>query len=1454
MSTEEANKRSIVLDRLRARRHTAMPFSQEATELGARGDEVSFGQERLWFLERFNPVKGAYNEGFRVDFTKCPDILRLSSAFDAILARHEALRTRFVDEGSYVRQVVEPGVVQILEIDESISSGLRGESEEQLSRRITDFIRDGFDLEKAPLLRTKLFAKHDGGCSLAFANHHAICDARSRTIILHDLQRAYRGEAFENKAPSFRSFSRRQRIEALSPATVHRLERLKEALADAPPLSLPLGRSADLGQPMAGGRVESTIGPELLYAVETASRRLGVTPYILLVAAWGIVLAKTADISDLVVGVPSDARDASEASMVGFCVSVIPVRLSIDSSSTLSSYIHNIRDQVLGTLENREVSFEQIVKAINPPRILDRSPIFQTMVSLEGPAPSFDLGPCHGEATIVNTGIARLELTLEITPKATDWLCGLSYRKNFTDEQGARSLVSRLLLALEALTQKSAGTVAEVNLTSVEEKATVLHAWNHSPKILSRRDDVMVRLKARCTDDPSLPAVRAGGTRLCYGQLWEAIEAWVDTLTKAGSQPGDRIAVSLAHSVHLPAAIFAIWHYGGVYVPLDPAMGFERLATIVADASIKIAICDPANVEKLRRAGVTTCLTPGKTTKRSSEAPPLEPNDVPMVSAAYIFHTSGSTGRPKGVVVSRGSLCSFLKSMDGLLDRDEPQVWLASTSISFDVSILELVWTLSAGAEIVLAQQQPVLGPVPLDRNERRIRTEQDHLDLSLFFFAADSNRSGADRYSLLFESARFADAAGFKAIWTPERHFHQFGGLYPNPAILSAALARETKRIALRAGSVVAPLHHPVRLAEDWSLVDNLSDGRAGVALAAGWNAEDFIFAPSNYDRRYQALEESVATLRTLWSGETMQLPNGCGNETAVTLFPKPVQSQLPLWLTASGARETFSLAGRLNTGVLTHLIGQRMEQAASNISEYRSIRAKYSYPGRGNASLMLHTHISARSEEKEAETIAALQRYFSVSADLIRSLAKATGQKSDVESIGEDNLKAIVEQAVRRHVSTSSLIGNVDKGRKICQRALDAGFTEIACLVDFGLDDATVLEGLQDLAELREAVAQKDRYTSSTSEFVLVDPDVTHAQFTPTLLRAFLNTNGGASALSRLRGIVVGGEALTDNLAGQLRETGVSAFNVYGPTEATVWATAHAISEDESASTIGRPLENVRAYVLCENRKILGPGLVGDLWLSGPQIAEGYLGRVDETANAFVTDPYVMFPDVRMYRTGDRAVWTHDGKLVFLGRTDDQIKLRGIRIELGEVESIVRGTDGVSDCAATLVDTDGEERVLAVYVVMEKGSLFDGDIIRSRLYQYASSVHIPSLILPIQEIPRTLSGKADRRKLSSVSAGNATSERKTPKNLNYSNLSAKLLETIVELWQDELKLDDVDIDENFFEAGGHSLAAARLVAKLHSKLGVEVPLVKFFQNPTARHLVEIVASELDQASQLRR
>ncbi len=219
-------------------------------------------------------------------------------------------------------------------------------------------------------------------------------------------------------------------------------------------------------------------------------------------------------------------------------------------------------------------------------------------------------------------------------------------------------------------------------------------------------------------------------------------------------------------------------------------------------------------------------------------------------------------------------------------------------------------------------------------------------MDLSVMFFGADtpagSAAGGVPRHSEVYDDiltvARTADRLGFHAVWTPERHFQQVGQVFPSPPVLSAALAVATERINIRAGSVILPLHHPLRIAEDWAVVDNLSHGRIGLSAATGWHSADFTLAPDAYADRRERTVRDIPLLRRLWAGEAAEFTDGTGASVAVLPQPRPVQDTLPLWLTTSGNPATWEAAGRLRTGVLGATVGQSREELAEKIARYRA------------------------------------------------------------------------------------------------------------------------------------------------------------------------------------------------------------------------------------------------------------------------------------------------------------------------------------------------------------------------------------------------------------------------------------------------------------------------------------------------------------------------------------
>lgn len=339
-------------------------------------------------------------------------------------------------------------------------------------------------------------------------------------------------------------------------------------------------------------------------------------------------------------------------------------------------------------------------------------------------------------------------------------------------------------------------------------------------------------------------------------------------------------------------------------------------------------------------------------------------------------------------------------------------------------------------------------------------------MKLGLFFFSDDeSELDSTDKYGLLLECVRMADRNGLHAVWVPERHFNPIGGLYPNPSVLAAALAVITTRIRIRAGSVVLPLHPVIRVAEEWAVVDNLSQGRVDLALAAGWYPADFaLTSPDRFNRRRDLLFESLADLRKLWGGESITVVRPDGQNATVQVYPRPLQPRLNCWIsTSSNVPDTWIRAAQTGENILTALLLQSPGDLGRHIADYAgALRQQGFDPRTKEITLMLHTFVGRDDDTVRQLVRPALLRYLRGHIDHLR------GALDDTCRLTDDDREALAVHSFDKYFEDSGLLGSPDKCERMIRRMESIGVTEIACLIDFGLERPRVLEGVQALCDL--------------------------------------------------------------------------------------------------------------------------------------------------------------------------------------------------------------------------------------------------------------------------------------------------------------------------------------------------------------------------------------------------
>ncbi|HMJ46654.1 MAG TPA: MupA/Atu3671 family FMN-dependent luciferase-like monooxygenase [Ferruginibacter sp.] len=775
-----------------------------------------------------------------------------------------------------------------------------------------------------------------------------------------------------------------------------------------------------------------------------------------------------------------------------------------------------------------------------------------------------------------------------------------------------------------------------------------------------------------------------------------------------------------------------------------------------------------------------------------------------------MIYTSGTTGNPKGVMVENRNVINFLYGMSESISLNEKDHLLAITSVSFDISILELFWTLTRGITITLKGDNTSLNNFNVFLKDNPVA-----LDFSLFYFSSQ-DESNDNKYEFLIKSAEYADKNNFSAVWLPERHFHGFGGIFPNPSVVGAGLATITKNIEIRSGSVVLPLHDVVRVAEEWSVVDNLSNGRVALSIASGWHADDFMLKPENYKNRQQIMYGQIEELKTLWEGGTIKRKNGLDQEIDLKIYPRPVNANLDIYITSGGNPETFRSAGKMGANILTHLLGQEIKDLANNIRIYKKALTENGYSiESAKISLMLHTFIGTDFEEVKSKAREPFKSYLKSSVGLIQNLARDLSK--DITTISGNDLDGLLELAFERYWQTSALLGTQDSCKKILSDIHSIGVTEIACLIDFGIADKEVLAGLEHLTAL------KNTYRGEKKSNYPAGNPITSMQITPSYLEGLLEDDNSNLFIKSLKNIIVGGEKFSNELLGKLRaHTEAEVYNMYGPTETTIWSTFQKAQEDLMLN-IGKPIQNTRIFILDENKNICPIGVKGELCIGGDGLARGYYKQKKLTRDKFITFQCSSIVDERVYRTGDLARWLPNGTLEYLGRLDNQVKVNGFRIEPGEIESTLLKHDYVDQVVVTAAENANGYKSLVAYFISNKKP----DPLELKEYMERKIPHymVPNYFIQLEEFPLTANGKIDRKSLPGIS-GEGISGRKyvAPRN--------ETEEKLIGIWREILGVEKISITDNFFELGGHSLKVMNLINLIYKDFSIKLTITDVFNN----------------------
>lgn len=1015
---------------------------------------LSFSQRQMWIIDQLTPGNPAYNLPKAYRIGGAIDIAALEASFNTVIARHAVLRTTFAAVDGEPRQQVHPALsiaIDVITLDGLTAS----EREAQLHERARAAAMREFDLSRLPLIAVSVFRLDANEHVVLVNTHHIVSDGLSEGLLFDEIDVCYRAFTaggmpdlpdlplqYADYAAWQRDVAAADRSLATQIASWH--ARLRGVV---PTIDLPPDHPRPAVQSFAGSNVFFGIPAPLARALHDLGAPRGCTTFMVLLAAFEVLLRRYSGADEVVVGTPVAARQRDElALLIGNFLNIAPLRCDIAGDPTFLELLQRTRETTIDAISNGVVPLDVILEHLEFTRSPGRNPLFQVMLqvmSVTRPR----LGDLEVSHFYFDHGTAQFDLTLHLYEEDDAYVGRFEYCSDLLDAATVERMACNFGHLLRSIVGHAHQPISALDVLDPAERAHLVTGWNETFAGPGADADILVHelVEAQAARTPVRTAVVAGSTVWTYADLAARANRIARALESRGVGPGQRVGLCVERNADMVAALLGVLKSGAAYVPLDPTFPAARLRFLADDARLALLIRSsglgarvggvPAERQLLLDSG-----EPDVPAART--APRRDSRSTSANAPAYVMYTSGSTGRPKGVVVPHGAVCNLLASMarePGLSERD---VFVAVTTLSFDISVLELLLPLTVGATVVIAAH-------------------------------------------------------------------------------------------------------------------DDVTDGHR------------------------------------------------------------------------------------------------------------------------------------------------------------LRGLIEAH--------------RATMMQATP---STWRLV-------------LEAGWPRV----------------------------------------------------------------GAFKAL-------VGGEALPREVARGLLDAGADVWNMYGPTETTVWSTCGRVSSADERITVGRPIANTSVLVLGARGEIVPVGVPGEACIGGAGVAAGYFDRAARTAERFIPNPVRGARDERVYRTGDLMRWLPDGRLEHLGRIDRQLKIRGLRIEPGEIEGVLMQHE---DVERAVVDAhaagDGEPRLVA-YVVLAKDAECTAGELRRHVRLHVPEYMVPGIVMPLAALPMTPNGKVDRRALpdpfANARAARAFEAPQTPTEA-----------AVAAVWQDLLHVERVGREDNFFELGGHSLLALRVAAAVEQRTG---------------------------------
>ncbi|WP_223305976.1 non-ribosomal peptide synthetase [Massilia sp. NR 4-1] len=701
---------------------------------------LSSAQQRLWFMAQMDGAGSAYHIPLGLWLDGELNEAALRAALDAIVARHEALRARFVQEGEQVLQRFADSGCGFALLDMDLSARPADEAKEEALRLAAEEAAVPFDLENGPLLRGRLLRLAPRRHLLLITQHHIVSDGWSKGIFMRELSALYQAFAAGGANPlaplalQYADYAVWQRSQGNSSELASQAAYWQATLAGAPTLlEMPADRPRPARQDYAGAFLPYRLTPELTARLQALSESLGVSLFTVILASWALLLGRLAVQNEVVIGTPSANRgQGGTEKLIGFFANTLALRLDLGGEPSVAELLQRVRQQVQAAQEHQDLPFDQVVDLLRPERSLAYSPLFQAMLVWQsaGEDGMPELPGIEVAAQRSAQRTAKFDLTLAMGERNGALEGGLEYASALFDEASAAQYLEHWHCLLQAMTETPQLEVGRLAWMTAAQQAQVLVDCNRTAAEYPR-DTALHRLfEARVAAAPHATALlHEGGEQLSYEELNQRANRLARHLRRRGVEPGQRVAVQLGRSFELVAAQLAILKCGAAYVPLDPAFPPSRLQWMAQDCAVRWVLTVGAlpvlEWEGLARIDMDASEIAGEDAANLDLA-----SDAAV--AAYVMYTSGSSGQPKGVLVPHRAVSRLVLNSGYAGFSSADRVAFASNP-AFDAATMEVWAPLLNGGCAVIIGQDTLLDPARLAQALRRQEVSVLWLTVGLF-------------------------------------------------------------------------------------------------------------------------------------------------------------------------------------------------------------------------------------------------------------------------------------------------------------------------------------------------------------------------------------------------------------------------------------------------------------------------------------------------------------------------------------------------------------------------------------------------------------------------------------------------------------------------------------------------------------------------------------------------